>query len=188
MRLDQVPVSESHTDRLDLNRPAIQDLDQVYAISSDPRVWEHFPSGRHATRAQTADLLDRWISGWTADGLGPWIARRTGETSVIGYGGCNLVSGAVWNLGYRFAAAEHGYGYATELARQALRAAEELTPELPVVAYMLEDNVASARVAIKLGMGLADRGPDAGNPDPAAVRLIYASRSLSDAELAVMKH
>ncbi|MGN7247635.1 hypothetical protein ACTHQ1_07875 [Janibacter anophelis] len=42
-----------------------------------------------------------------------------------------------------------------------------------------EHNHASRRVADKLGLTLQQRGPDAGNPDPAAVRLVYADRSLT---------
>lgn len=53
-------------------------------------------------------------------------------------------------------------------------------PDLPVVAYLLEHNKASERVAQKLRMQLVHRGPDASNPDPAAIRLVMQpSRSLT---------
>ncbi|WP_200936574.1 hypothetical protein [Rhodococcus sp. Leaf278] len=47
------------------------------------------------------------------------------------------------------------------------------------MAYLLEHNVASARVAQRAGLELITRGPDVGNPDAAAVRLVYADRPLS---------
>ncbi len=53
-------------------------------------------------------------------------------------------------------------------------------PGLPVIAYLLEHNHASAAVAKKVGLTLVDRGPDAGNPVPSAVRLIFADRPLTD--------
>lgn len=84
---------------------------------------------------------------------------------------------AFWNLGYRYAPEAQGRGFATELAR-------ERRPELPVVAYLLENNPASAAVARKLGLTLRHRGPDAGNPDPSAQRLVFADRALSESELA----
>jgi RimJ/RimL family protein N-acetyltransferase len=46
------------------------------------------------------------------------------------------------------------------------------------VAYLLENNRASAAVAEKLGLTLRHRGPDAGNPDPSAIRVVYADRPL----------
>lgn len=91
---------------------------------------------------------------------------------------------AFWNLGYCFAPEAQGRGFATGLARAAVDAARERRPELPVVAYLLENNPASAAVARKVGLALCHRGLDAGNPDPSAQRLVFADRALGDAELA----
>lgn len=172
------------TQHLILSRPTPDDVDGMHAICSDPRVWTHFPSLRHTEAAQTAAMLDAFTAKWEQDGLGPWVVRALGEQAVIGQGGCSVKAGVYWNLGYRFAADVHGRGYATELSREAIRQATALRPELPVVAYLLEHNAASARVAEKLGLTLVHRGPDAGNPDPAAVRLVYADRPLSPEQLA----
>jgi len=62
--------------------------------------------------------------------------------------------------------------------------ATSLRPELPVIAYLLEHNAASAHVAQKLGLSLVHRAPDAGNPDRQAIRLVFADRSLNDVQLA----
>ena len=51
-----------------------------------------------------------------------------------------------------------------------------------MIAYLLEHNVESRGRAEKAGLSLVWRGPDAGNPDPEAVRLVYADRPV-DAEL-----
>lgn len=173
------------TDRLDLSRPTLDDVAELFAICGDPRVWEHFPTLRHTDSAETAAMVELWIDSWDRDGLGPWVARLRGEAAVVGYGGCRMLSSVVWNLGYRFAAEVHGRGYATELGRAALEQAARAAPGVPVIAYLLEHNVASDRVAQKLGLELVHRGPDAGNPDPAAVRLVYATGSLTEAQLAV---
>jgi RimJ/RimL family protein N-acetyltransferase len=175
---------DAQTERLDLYQPNSDDLHELFAICSDKRVWSHFPSLRHTDHAQTASMLDRWINNWDSDGLGTWVARATGEPSITGYGGCGMLHNAVWNLGYRFAAHAHGRGYATELAQEALLHAERVAPDIPVVAYLLEHNKASERVAQKLGMQLVHRGPDAGNPDRAAIRLVYATQRLSANQLA----
>jgi hypothetical protein len=60
----------------------------------------------------------------------------------------------------------------------ALDAAHAVAPDRPVVAYLLEHNAESRGRAERAGLSLQWRGPDAGNPDPAAVRLVYADRPL----------
>ena len=53
-----------------------------------------------------------------------------------------------------------------------------------MVAYLLEHNTASAAVARRVGLELRHRAPDAGNPDPAAIRLVLADRPLDEEQLA----
>lgn len=171
----------SQTPSLDLARASNTDLEGLHEICSDPRVWAHFPSLRHDRVETTHTMVSTWIDEWTRDGLGTWILRRRGETTIVGYGGVNVRGGgAFWNLGYRISADSHGRGYATEGVRQA----REVNPSLPIVAYLVEHNVASAKVAAKVGLSLRHRAPDAGNPDPDVVRLVYADRDLTQDELA----
>ncbi|WP_395245394.1 GNAT family N-acetyltransferase [Agromyces sp. MMS24-K17] len=177
-------IPTTRTARLDLRPPVRDDLDGLYAICTDPRVWAHFPALRHTDPAQTLAMIDRWAAGWEVDGLGTWVARLAGDDRVVGYGGCSVLGGVVWNLGYRLAADLHGQGLATELAGEAVRQAHEVAPGRPVIAYLLEHNAASAGVARKLGFDLVHRGRDAGNPDPDAVRLVYADRPLDAEQLA----
>lgn len=166
-----------------LQRPTPEDADGLYVICSDPRVWTHFPSLRHSDIEQTRLLLDRFISSWEHDGLGTWIVRTPQSQTIIGYGGCSIKHGTFWNLGYRFAYDAQGQGFATELSLEAVRQAKLSRPDLPIVAYLLEHNMASARVAEKVGLSLVHRCLDAGNPDPNAIRLVYADRPLSNEEL-----
>ncbi|WP_313813233.1 GNAT family N-acetyltransferase [Glutamicibacter sp.] len=163
--------------------PVPADLDELYEICSDARVWEHRPSSRHRSPAQTRAMIDAWSAGWKKHGLGTWVVREAGDQAVIGYGGCTQVGDAYWNLGYRFTVAAQGRGFATEIARAAVHAAREAAGELPIIASILEHNGASEAVALKLGMKLAYRGLDRGNPDPSAIRLIYADRPLSFEQL-----
>lgn len=171
------------TERLDLSRPVPEDLPALFSILSDPRVWTHFPTLRHTDVSETEAAVQRWTEGWEANGLDTWVVRRRDDATPIGYGGCSVLGGEVWNLGYRLAPEAQGHGYATELARAAVVQAHRRRPDMPVIAYLLEHNTASARVAIRLGLELVHRGPDAGNPDPAATRLVYADRALTPDEL-----
>lgn len=171
----------TRTERLELEAPLPEDLEELHRLYSDPRTWTHLPSGRFADLDVTRGALERWIDDWREQGLGAWVVREGGE--VVGHGGCAVRQNAFWNLGYRFAPEAQGRGLATELARTALATARDTRPELPVVAYLLEHNRASAVVAEKVGLTLRHRGPDAGNPDPSAVRLVFSDRALSEEEL-----
>ncbi len=129
---------------------------------------------------------------WVRDGLGYWTARlrddllgtalRAGD--VVGTGGCALrVGTSWWNLYYRFTPAAWGTGLAAELVTAALDAAHAVDPDRPVIAYLLEHNAESRGRAERSGLTLVWRGPDAGNPDPDAVRLVYADRPIDPAVL-----
>ena len=172
----------TRTERLQLDPPSPKDLDDLHRLYSDARTWTHLPSGRFADLATTRGALERWLDDWREQGLGAWVVRENGE--VVGHGGCAVRQDAFWNLGYRFAPEAQGRGLATEVACAAVAAAREARPELPVVAYLLEHNRASAAVAEKVGLTLRHRGPDAGNADPSAVRLVLADRELGEEELA----
>lgn len=177
------------TARLRLSRPVPGDLDAVHAINADPRVWRHFPSLRHDDLATTETMMQRWERSWDEAGLGSWVVRLRETGEVIGNGGCTAIGadaegGALWNVGYRIAADHHGRGYATELARAGVARAREIDAERPLIAFLVEHNRASAHVAEKLGFALVHRAPDVGNPDPSVMRLVYADRPLTEAQLA----
>ncbi|UQN28438.1 GNAT family N-acetyltransferase [Brachybacterium kimchii] len=182
---------ERSTERLDLHVPRLSDLPELHALYEDPRVWQHFPQLRHTEERDTRAMLERWIAQWERDGLGTWIVRPRGEDELLGNAGCSL-RGAVdeaaqgarfWNLGYRFRPESQGQGFAREAAQAAIEAARAAAPEVPVVAFLLEHNEASAALARRLGLVQRHRGPDAGNPDPSAIRLVFSDRELSDEEL-----
>ncbi|MPQ99012.1 GNAT family N-acetyltransferase [Modestobacter sp. I12A-02628] len=181
------------TTRLQLDAVVPGDLEAHHALLSDPATWTHLPSGRHRDRAQTAAGLQQVVDRWRHSGLDYWTARLRTDLpagtvpaglqpgAVVGTGGCALRSGTRWwNLYYRFTPAAWGHGLVAELVHTALDAARSVDPELPVIAYLLEHNVASRRRAERSGLTCVWRGPDAGNPDPDAVRLVYADRPLSE--------
>ena len=181
------------TARLRLDAVVPEDLDEHYALMSDPGVWAHLPSGRYTSPDRTAEAIAHSVGHWERDGLGYWTARllvdlagtplRAGD--VVGTGGCALrVGTSWWNLHYRLSPPAWGHGLAAELVDAALEAARTVAPDRPVVAYLLEHNVRSRARAERAGLELVWRGPDAGNPDPAAVRLVYSDRALDDDLLA----
>jgi RimJ/RimL family protein N-acetyltransferase len=180
---------ESHrhlrTDRLILDALAPADLAEMYALHGDPRVWEHMPSFRHTAPAQTAALLAEQERAWATEGLGYWSARTT-DGVLVGAGGCARHAGPVWNLYYRLTPDSWGHGYAGELVAAARAAAARVDPGRPVTAFLVEHNRGSKRVAERAGLTLQWRGPDRGNPDPGAIRLVYADRPLTPGLLGLL--
>lgn len=173
--------THARSERLRLDRPVAGDLADLHRIHADPDSWTHFPQGRHVDLARTQQTLDRSDVEW-GRGLGYWCARESDGGPVVGMAGCAVVDDAPWwNLYYRFDSSVRGRGYALEAALLALDAAHDVDPDRPVMAYLLEVNVASRRTAEKAGMSLVWSGPDAGNDDPDAVRLVYLDREPDDA-------
>ena len=177
------------TARLVLSPPRLSDLEDVFALYSDPAVWEHLPTGRHTDRTRTALMLERVRESWEVAGLGSWVARLAGGPEagrLVGTGGCDLRLGVAWNLGYRLHRRDWGHGYASEVSAAAVAAARRAYPDLPVTAYLLEGNTRSAAAAQRAGLFEVWRGPDAGNPDPAAVRVVFADRPVSRTALELL--
>ena len=181
------------TPRLRLDAVVEADLDEHHGLHADPGVWRHFPSGRHTTPERTMEGITHSRGHWSRDGLGYWTARlrqdlpEAGLTAgtMVGTGGCALrVGTSWWNLYYRFTPAAWGHGLAGELVTAALDAARAVAPDRPVLAYLVEHNAESRRRAERSGLSLVWRGPDVGNPDPDAVRLVYADRPLDEELLA----
>lgn len=170
------------TDRLVLTVPQPGDLAELHQLYADPQVWRDDPVSRHTTRAQTETMIDRWSAAWLRDGLGMWVARGSEPATqgqLVGIGGCFVRFGVAWNLGFRLSPAFWGKGYAQEIIRVAIGAAREVRADLPLTAYLVEGNTRSRRTTERAGLRLVWRGPDAGNPDPHAVRLLYADQDLS---------
>jgi len=177
------------TRRLRLDAVVPDDLDEHVALMTDPGVWNHLPSGRHTSPEQTMAGIQHSVRHWATDGLGYWTARLREDLpdaglaagAMVGTGGCAVrVGTSWWNLYYRLTPPAWGLGLAAELVTAAIDAAHAVNPDRPVIAYLLEHNVESRGRAERAGLSLVWRGPDAGNPDPAAVRLVYADRPLTD--------
>lgn len=177
------------TARLFLDEPVEDDATDLFAIHSDPASWRHLPSGVVTDPAAGAVMVGASRTRFARDGLAYWSVRDAPGGPVVGRGGCSLPDEAIeadvtgrgwWNLYYRFDQRVLGRGYATEMGEAAVAAAHAVAPRRPVLAYLLEHNTASRRTAERLGLGLVWRGPDAGNPDPDAVRLVFVDRDPDD--------
>jgi RimJ/RimL family protein N-acetyltransferase len=180
--LGRVPYPQTAlTDRLDL-RPVdpVADLEALSRLFADPEGWWYEPAGRHTNVGTSRRWLERAAERWTSDGLSYWAARLRADGTVLGVGGVQRHGSGTWNLFYRLDTAFWGHGYATELGNEAVRAAAAVDPSVPVIAWVLEHNAPSRRVAERVG--LTDHGLRIDVNDGAA-RLAYADRPLDDTPL-----
>jgi RimJ/RimL family protein N-acetyltransferase len=148
---DAAAAGHQLTDRLDLNEISLADLSAIHRLTADPRNREYIPGGAHDSVATTRAWLERFRLGWEANAVGYWTVRLRATGEVIGIGGVDRRAG-FWNLYYLLDRTHWGRGYATELARAAQQTAGSLDPELPLVAWIHADNIASQRVASHIGL------------------------------------
>lgn len=164
---------------LELTPVRPEDVDELWPLLSDPRLWDHEPESVHPDPSVTRAYLERAAARW-AGGLSYWTVRLAATGEAVGSGGAqhHTRGGADhWNLNYRIAADHQGRGYAGLLLGAALGAAHEAAPGRPCVAWIDAHNPASIAVARRAGLrDLGLRHNPADRP-----RLAWADRDLDGA-------
>jgi len=159
---------ERQTERLLLRRPAPEDRALYHAHFIQPEVerWLR-PS---PLPPFSSGALDELIEGdrahWSGHGFGPWILIEERSGAFAGRGGLHWTTvedRAMVELAWSVEPRLHGNGYATEMATAAIEWASELEFE-ELIALVLPANVASRRVAEKLGCEPAGEVEHAGLP------------------------
>ncbi len=143
-----MPIDNIETQRLRLRAFQPNDWQAVYDYTSDPEVMMYIPEGIFTPEQAQAFVADNRgeharavaVLLKTADRLighmmfHPWFAPQTYE------------------IGWVFHRASHGHGYATEAAEALLRYGFEALHLHRIIATCQPQNVASCRVAEKLGL------------------------------------
>jgi RimJ/RimL family protein N-acetyltransferase len=146
------------TERLDLRRFDLADLDELAELSAQMEFWQ-FPYGRGFSVSETRSFLERQVADSDELGFGLWAARTLEDGRMIGYVGLSVptflpeIMPAV-EVGWRFAPAAWGKGYATEGATAALDCGFQTLGLERICSVPQSDNPRSARVAERLGMEL----------------------------------
>ncbi len=141
------------TERLTLRPLAEADLDEMATLLGDAEALIHW--GGPLTREQARDWIARNLARYEKDGFGRCavIWRDTGEL----VGDCGLISTTVEDaleieLGWITRRSHWGMGIATEAAAAWRDHAFDALGLERIVSMVHEENVASRRVAEKLGM------------------------------------
>jgi ribosomal-protein-alanine N-acetyltransferase len=146
------------TERLLLRPMWADDLDDLFALRSDPQVLQFVGQGKPWTREETAEKLRQVARHWDEHGFGMWAMLDRADGRFVGW--CGIGS---WHqmpdveVGYTLAPPFWSRGLATEAVRCMLRYAFEVLRLPRVVGVARVGNVASQKVMLKAGMSL--RGP-----------------------------
>jgi ribosomal-protein-alanine N-acetyltransferase len=143
------------TERLVLRPWRDEDLEPFAALNGDPRVMEHFPAP--LTRAQSDEMAGRIRLRMADQGYGLWAVEVLGAAGFIGFVGLMIPTFEAHftpcvEVGWRFAHAHWGHGFAGEGASAALTHAFGPLGLTEVVAMTVPANLRSRRVMEKLGM------------------------------------
>jgi RimJ/RimL family protein N-acetyltransferase len=153
-----VTVPELETERLLLRGFGDAELDGWAAICADPEVmrWVGEPSGMSRERAWRD--IAYMVGHWGLRGFGQWAVLEREGGALVGRTG--LIRPDGWpgvEVGWVMARARWGRGYAPEAAAAAVQWGRDALGLDHVISLIEDHNVASGRVAEKLGMRLEGR-------------------------------
>ena len=143
------------------------DLDELFVLYSDPEVRRYFPEGI-LTLEETKDELDWFLNGHPEHHeLGLWATIHKESGRFIGR--CGLLPWIIEQrleveVAYMLAKEYWGQGLGTEAARAILEYGFEKLDLSSVICLVDRENLASRRVAKKIGMELEREGRDDKGP------------------------
>jgi len=142
-----------------------QDAREMLSVYGDSAVMRFIPGGALADVAEVRALLEQYVQRSRERGFSSWalVERATGR--LIGDAGLALFGPAQdVELGYTLGREHWDHGFATEAARACLAAAIEHLRPPRVIAVVDEENLASQRVAERIGMIRVDTVETNGRP------------------------
>jgi RimJ/RimL family protein N-acetyltransferase len=146
-----VSIESFETRRLRAERLRERDFEEMARLHVDERVMATLGGVRSET--ETRRWLDAHLEHWERHGFGFWAFRDREDGTFVGRGGLRpyeLDGVDEVELGYTVVFERWSQGFATEIARAAVSAAEGLGLR-SLIALTLSDNAASRRVMEKAG-------------------------------------
>lgn len=161
---------ELESERLLLRPRALEDLDAIIRMNADPAVMKHIAAvgdpamNRDAVAARSFSHVGRGLGYWS-------VFAKAEPAGFLGYVGLIPDGDTAEDvqLSYRFTVASWGQGYAREASARLLRHGFE-TLELPGIAVTTHPlNLASLRLAERLGFQPAPMDPTILIGEPAVI-------------------
>jgi len=140
------------TDRLVLRGFEPHDLDAYAAMVADPEFMRYLGDGQPLDRVGAWRQMALFAGHWLLRGFGLWAVEERATGALVGRIGCWEPEGwPGFEVGYAVARPFWGRGYATEGARAALQYARDVLARDRIISLIRPENVASIRVAERLG-------------------------------------
>jgi ribosomal-protein-alanine N-acetyltransferase len=155
------------TERLVFRHMLPGDLDDLFALYSDPDVRRYFPEGT-LTYEETKEELEWFLNGHPDDPrLGLWATIHKATNQFIGR--CGLLPWIIdqrkeVEVAYMLARAYWGQGLGTEAALGILQYGFEQLCYPRLISLIDRDNQASIKVASNIGMSFEKQGCDDKGP------------------------
>jgi ribosomal-protein-alanine N-acetyltransferase len=148
-------MSVLESERLLLRPLGEGDLEDLFALHSDPEVMRFIGGGKPRTRAETAEKLRNIAAHWHQHSFGIWALLDKADGLFAGWCGVGYFHGLPdAELGYALAPRCWGRGLATEAVLRVLRHSFDVLHLPRVVGVARGSNVASQRVLLKAGLTL----------------------------------
>jgi len=154
LRFQDIEMNEIklESERLRLRWFREDDLEQFCQICSDAEVMRFLGDGRPMTEMEVWRQMATFMGHWYFRGYGIWAVEEKSSGKVIGrIGFMNPAGWPGFELGWTLGRESWGKGYATEGAQRALEYAFSEMNRDHVISLIAPENVASIRVAERLG-------------------------------------
>jgi RimJ/RimL family protein N-acetyltransferase len=139
------------TERLVLRMFRDSDTDAYAEMMADPQV-VRFLGGKPLSRMEAWRSMAMIVGHWQLRGYGMWAVEERASGEMVGRVGCWRPEG--WpgvEVGWTLRRAYWSRGFATEAARASLAYAFEKLNQTRVISLIAPENIASIRVAERLG-------------------------------------
>jgi RimJ/RimL family protein N-acetyltransferase len=134
------------------------DLDAYAEMCGDPEVMRHVGNGQPLNRADAWRNLAMMLGHWQLRGYGQWAVEEKASGALVGRVGFWEPEGwPAFEVGWMLHRSHWGRGFATEAARAALEHAFQQMGRTHVISLIRVGNLASVRVAERVGERLEGR-------------------------------
>ena len=156
--MESIDIPTLITDRLRLRAFRTSDVDDYAAMNADPEVARYLLGGAPWDSDRSWRHLAFTLGHWQLGGSGMWAVEQKETGTFVGMIGFAEPAGwAGFELAWKLVRRWWGNGYATEGARAALDYAFTALSKDRVISLIHPENLASIRVAERLGESLQGR-------------------------------
>ena len=155
---------ELETERLRLRPLKLDDVDALHRVLGDAETMKWYPAP--FTREETLEWIQRWLDSYQQRGHGLWVMELKSSGEVIGDVGLTVQivdQQPFIEVGWHTRRDLWGQGYATEGGRASVQWGFDNLDVDRIISLIRPENVASSRVAEKLGLKVwreTMRGPN----------------------------